>query len=150
MNCPYCGFTKTDRKKKSFGTYVCPRCDYQFEVSSAHVILDRILSVPFSSILYTPVIFIINYYFGKLAYNEESYLSFGVLVAFLLIISAFVSVFIYFIIIGRSSRIFIVQPHESRKTFLAKLLEINPLIKIAVMLTITAIFVGIFINQAPF
>ncbi|MHA1199556.1 MAG: hypothetical protein ACTSQF_09545 [Candidatus Heimdallarchaeaceae archaeon] len=145
MNCPYCGFEKTKRKKEaSFGTYTCPRCDYLFEVSFGKVILDLLLSVPFSSILYTPILLVINYFIGKATFNsEDSYLPFGVFLMFLLITTALLLLFVFYMISGRSSRIFIVkaQPDNS---FISKVKRIHPLLKMIVYLLIASIFAAIF------
>ena len=140
MKCPYCGFTKTERKKEeSFGTYSCPRCDYLFEVSAPRVILDLGLSIPFSSLIYTPVLLVINYFIAKAIFNSaESWLRFGFFLMFLLILTALLVLFVFYMISGRSSRVFIVKADQD-KGFISTIKEIHPLIKILVYLFIASI-----------
>lgn len=145
MNCPYCGFENAKRKKEtSFGTYTCPRCDYLFEVSIGRVMLDLTLSIPFSSLIYTPILLVINYFIAKATFNsDDSFLRFGVFLMFLLITTALLLLFIFYMISGRSSRIFIVkaQPDTS---FISTIKRIHPLIKMIVYLLIASIFAAIF------
>ena len=145
MKCPYCGFNKAKRKKEeSFGTYTCPRCDYLFEVSAVRVILDLVLSVPFSSLLYTPVLLVIIYFIAKALFNEEgSFLPFGVFLMSLLILTALLLLFMFYMISGRSSRIFIIKADHQKNIF-QKIIGIHPLVKMTVFLLIASIFAAIF------
>lgn len=137
MNCPYCGYSKTVRKKDGFKTYTCPRCSYLFEASFGGYLLERILSVPFNSIIYTPIILTINYYIA-LATFQESLVSFGIFVAFHNLMTAFVLLFILFITSGRKSRIFLVKTGK-KNNLITTINEINPLIKMVIFLFISAI-----------
>ena len=150
MNCPYCNYNKTDRKKESgFGTYTCPKCDYLFEVSAPRVILDLTLSIPFSSIIYTPIFLVVNYFIAVgLFVEESSLLPFGVFLMFLLVLTSLLLVFVFYMISGRSSRIFIVDPHQE-KSFITTIKRIHPLIKISIYLVVASIFAAIFI-PVPF
>ncbi len=145
MNCPYCGFNKAKRKKETnFRTYTCPRCDYLFEVSSGRVLLDLALSVPFSSWIYTPVLLVINYFIAKATFNSaESLLPMGVYLMFLLITTALLLLFLFFMIKGRSSRIFIVKAQQDTG-FISTIKRIHPLIKMITYLLIASIFAAIF------
>jgi hypothetical protein len=138
MICPYCGYSKAKNSKENIHVFTCPRCDYLFEVSIGRVILDRILSLPFSSIFYTPIILVIDYYLSRFLYREESLLSFGALLAFVILLSAFMMFFIWFITTGRTAQIFIVKTKKG-KSFITIIKEINPLVKIAVLLLIFVI-----------
>ncbi|MFW9851693.1 MAG: hypothetical protein ACFFDS_01990, partial [Candidatus Thorarchaeota archaeon] len=62
MKCPYCGYTKAKNTGDNIRSYSCPRCDYPFEVSLGDVIIEKALSIPFSTFIYTPIIFTINYF----------------------------------------------------------------------------------------
>ena len=150
MNCPYCNHNKAKRKKEEgFGIYTCPKCDYLFEVSAPRVILDLALSIPFSSLLYTPVFLVVNYFIAVgLFIEESSFLPFGVFLMFLLILTSLLLVFVYYMISGRSSRIFIVDTHQD-KGIISFIKKIHPLIKISVYLVIISIFAAIFIST-PF
>ena len=145
MKCPYCGFNNAKRKKEdSFGTYSCPRCDYLFDVSFFRVILDLGFAIPFSSLIYTPILLVINYYIAKALFNSSSsFLAFGIFLMFLLILTALLTIFIYYMISGRSSRIFIVNA-DQHKSFISVINKIHPLIKISVFLCIASIFAAIF------
>jgi len=149
MNCPYCNYRKTKRKKEEgFGVYTCPKCDYLFEVSAPRVILDLALSVPFSSLIYTPIVLVANYFIGVGLFVENSLFSFGVLLMFLFTLTALLLVFVYYMIAGRSSRIFIVKT-EQESNVISIIKRIHPLIKISIYLVIASIFAVIFIST-PF
>lgn len=143
MKCPYCGYTKTVNKEGKMRVFTCPRCDYLFEEPLGKVLLEKVLSVPFSSLIYTPILLVINYYLTQLIYTDNSPLSSGALMMFLILLTAFVLLFILYITTGRSTRIFIVKPTENRN-LIKKLLEINPLVKMSVFLIIASIFAGIY------
>ena len=142
MNCPYCGYSETKRKKDSFKVYTCPRCSYLFEAPFGGVLLEKILSIPFSSIIYTPIILTINYYIALRTF-QESQLSFGIFVAFHNLMSAFVLLFILFLTSGRKARIFLIKPGK-RSDIVTKIKETNPLIKMIVFLFISAIIFPFF------
>ena len=145
MKCPYCSFHKAQRKKDaSFGTYTCPRCDYLFEVSIPRVLLDITLSIPFSSLIYTPILLVINYFIAKATFREGySYLPFGVFLMFILILTALLLLFIFYMISGRTSRIFIAKTDHDTG-FISTIQRIHPLIKMTVYLIIASIFAAIF------
>jgi len=146
MICPYCGYSKpknADGKKREF---TCPRCDYLFEVSMVQVIMDKIFSVPFSSLIYTPIILLMGYYIAKRSYTsylsnlrpDSWVLSFGFFISFHYILVAFILLFILFISRNRKKSIFLFEIHED-KTFITKMKDISPLIKMILMLFISAL-----------
>ncbi|OLS32612.1 MAG: hypothetical protein HeimAB125_07150 [Candidatus Heimdallarchaeota archaeon AB_125] len=143
MKCPYCGYTKVVNKEGKMRVFTCPRCDYLFEESASKVILEKILSVPFCSIFYTPILLVISYYLSKLIYQESSLLSFGALLMFIILLTAFILLFIFYITSGRSSRVFIVKPTSDRSLFNI-LMASNSLLKIALFLIVSSIFAGIY------
>ncbi len=145
MKCPYCGSDIAKRKKDvSFRSYSCPRCDYLFEVSAGRIFLDIALSVPFSSLIYTPILMVAIYFLSKTIFNAESSLfSFGAFFMFMLIATALVLLFVFYLNSGRSSRIFIVKSQEN-KSVISFFKNIHPLIKISVFLIIASIFAAIF------
>ena len=143
MKCPYCGYTETVNKEGTMRVFTCPRCDYLFEESLSKVILEKMLSVPLCSLLYTPILLVVNYYFAKLIYQESSLLSFGALLMFLVLLTAFILLFIFYITSGRTSRIFIVKPTRDR-SFLRILMKSNSLLKISAFLIISSVFAAIY------
>ncbi|MHA1218115.1 MAG: hypothetical protein ACTSO5_05450 [Candidatus Heimdallarchaeaceae archaeon] len=143
MRCPYCGYTKTVNKEGKIRVFTCPRCDYLFEEPLSKVLLEKVLSVPFSSLIYTPILLVINYYFTQLIYRESSPLSSGALLMFLILLTALILLFVFYITSGGSSRIFIVKPTEKRN-LIKQLMDINSLVKISVFLIISSIFAGIY------
>lgn len=142
MNCPYCGYSKTTRKKDSLKVYTCPRCNYLFESSLGGFLLERILSVPFSSIIYTPIILTINYYLALLTF-QESLVSFGIFVAFHNLMTAFVLLFMLFVTSGRKTRIFLIKP-KKQSNLITTIKEISPLIKMALFMFISAVIFPFF------
>ena len=143
MKCPYCGFTKTVNKDDDIRLFTCPRCNYQFKESLGRVILEKILSVPFCSIIYTPILLVIIYYITQAIYKETSPLSYGALLMFFILLTAFILLFTFYITTGRSSRVFIVKPAENR-SFFQQLMDLNSLIKISILLIVSSIFAGIY------
>ena len=106
MKCPYCGYLKPKRKNNTFKTFTCPRCEYQFEAPFGEVVIDRILSVPFSSVIYTPLILIINYFIAHWTY-VGGILDFGMFLSFHILISISTLLFILFVTTRGSDQIFI-------------------------------------------
>jgi hypothetical protein len=143
MKCPYCGYTKTVNKDGKMRVFTCPRCDYLFEESVGKVILEKVLSVPFCSILYTPILLVINYYLARLIFTDNSPLSFGALLMFLILLTAFILLFVFYITSGRDSRVFIVKPTGDRR-LLKQLMDSHSLLKISLFLIISSIFAGIY------
>lgn len=147
MKCPYCGYLKPKRKKDSHKMYTCPRCDYLFEVPTGEVILDRILSIPFSSIIFTPLILMINYFVAHFTYSIGIF-GFGMFLAFHILMSMFTILFIIYITTRGSNQIFIVK--KSSKNFFQRIKDMSPLIKITVLLGIAAIIIPFVLNQKLF
>ena len=141
MICPYCGNLDTVSVEGKFREYHCSRCDYLFEVNTARVILDKILSIPFSSLLYSPIIITGTYYLAKVSYDEESLLSFGYFYAFLMLLWGFVALFTLFIISERRSQIFIIK---ERKNLFHAIKDASPLLKMGVIYVLTAISIPFF------
>ena len=148
MKCPYCGYLKPKQKKDSFKMYTCPRCDYLFEVPTGEIILDKILFIPFSSIIYTPFILTINYFIAHFTYSEGLF-DFGMLLAFHILMSMFSILFILYITTRGSDQIFIVKKRSS-KNLLHRIKDISPLIKITVLLGIAMIIVPFVLHQRLF
>lgn len=148
MKCPYCGYLKPKRKKGSPKMYTCPRCEYLFEVPTGEVILDRILSIPFSSIIYTPLILTINYFIAHFTYSE-GILGFGMLLAFHILMSMFIILFILYITTRGSDQIFILKKSSSKNLF-QRIKDISPLIKITVLLGIAVIIIPFVLHQKLF
>ncbi len=147
MKCPYCGYLKPTRKKGSPRMYTCPRCEYLFEVPTGEVILDRILSIPFSSIIYAPLILTINYFVAHFTYSEGIF-SFGMLLAFHVLMSMFTILFILYITTRGSDQIFILK--SSSKNLFQRIKDISPLIKITVLLGIAMIIIPFVLHQKLF
>lgn len=141
MICPYCGNLKTEAVKGKFKDFRCPRCDYLFEVPSARVVLDKILSVPFSSILYPPPIITGTYFLAKVGYAEDSPLPFGYFFAFLVLLWGFVTFFMLFVVSERRSQIFIIK---EKKNFLNEVKDASPLLKMTIIYIITALVIPFF------
>ncbi len=137
MKCPYCGYSKTKSNEESFKVYTCPRCDYLFEISVGEYLLEKILSIPFSSLIYTPIILTINYYLARYSFQENG-IAFGIFVAFHNLMVAFVLLFILFITSGRKSRIFLIKSRRNQGLF-DRIKEISPLVKISLFLFISAV-----------
>ncbi len=148
MKCPYCGYLKPKRKRDSFKMYTCPRCDYLFEVPAGEVILDRILSIPFSSIIYTTLILTINYFIAHFTYSEGIF-DFGMLLAFHILMSMFTILFILYITTRGSNQIFILKK-SSGKSLFQRIKDISPLIKITVLLGIAMIIIPSVLHQRLF
>lgn len=143
MKCPYCGYLKPKRKKNAFKMYTCPRCDYQFEVSTGEVILDRVLSVPFSSVFYTPIILTINYFIAHWTY-DEGILDFGMFISFHILMSIFTILFILYTTTRGSNQIFIIKKRSSNN-IIEKIKNISPLIKIVVFLGIAMMIIPLIV-----
>ncbi|MHA1417438.1 MAG: hypothetical protein ACTSVO_02330 [Candidatus Heimdallarchaeaceae archaeon] len=148
MKCPYCGYLKPKRKKDVFKMYTCPRCDYLFEVPTGEVILDRILSIPFASIIYAPLILIINYFIAHFTYSEELF-DFGMFLAFHILMSMFTVLFILYITTRGSDQIFIIKKSSSINIY-QRIKDISPLIKITILLDIALIIVPFILHQRLF
>ncbi|MHA2309507.1 MAG: hypothetical protein ACXABJ_09540, partial [Candidatus Heimdallarchaeaceae archaeon] len=97
MLCPYCGYLKAKSTKENIRKFSCPRCDYQFEKSIGEVALEKILSVPFSSVLYSPLILGLNFVIAKYTFPEESIVTLGIFYTFHILMSAFVVLAILYI-----------------------------------------------------
>ena len=141
MICPYCGNLNTVHVKGKFKEFKCPRCDFLFEVSSARVILDRILSVPFSSIIYPPFIITATYFLAKAGYAEESLLPFGYFFAFLVLMWGFINFFMLFVVSERRSQIFIIK---EKKNFFHAIKDASPLLKMGIIYVLTAVIIPFF------
>ncbi len=139
MKCPYCGYLKPKRKKNAFRMHTCPRCDYQFEASTGEVILDKVLSVPFSSVLYTPIIITINYFIAYWSY-DGGILDFGMFVSFHILMSIVTILFILYVTTRGSNQIFILKK-RSGNNIIEKIKNVSPLIKISVYLGIATIII---------
>ncbi|MHA1201806.1 MAG: hypothetical protein ACTSQ4_04720 [Candidatus Heimdallarchaeaceae archaeon] len=152
MKCPYCGYLRPERKKESLKAYTkmytCPRCDYLFNVPTGEVILDKILSIPFSSIIYTPLILTINYFVAHFTYGGGIF-DFGVFLAFYVLMSMFTILFILYVTTRGSVQIFIVKKSSSEKLF-QRIKDISPLIKITVLLGIAMIIIPFVLHQRLF
>lgn len=148
MKCPYCGYIKPTRKKDAFKTYTCPRCDYQFEVPTGEIILDKILSIPFSSIIYTPIILVINYFVAHFTYSGGLF-EFGIFLAFHILMSIFTILFILFVTTRGSDQIFIVKKRSST-TLIQWIRDISPLVKISFLLMVTVLIIPFTLNQKLF
>jgi hypothetical protein len=151
MNCPYCGYSKLNRVEDKRREFTCRRCDYLFEVSTSDIVLDKIFSVPFCSLIYTPAILTIGYYIARRSYNsyqlnlqpDSWVLSFGFFISFHYVLIAFILLFILLISRNRKKSIFLFEIKEE-KAFLTRIMDISPLTKISVMLFVAA-FIFFFI-----
>ncbi len=137
MKCPYCGYTKTKNTGENFRSYSCPRCDYPFQASLGDVIVKKTLSIPFSTFIYTPIIFTIDYFIAKYSF-QGAIVEFGLALSFHLVMSSLVLLFILFITTEQKSRIFLFKK-QSDKSFFAKVNEFSPLLKIAILLILIAL-----------
>ena len=100
------------------------------------MIVDKALSIPFSTFIYTPAIFTINYFIAKYSF-QGAIIEFGLALSFHLVMSSLALLFVLFITTEQKSRIFLFKK-ESDKSFFAKVNEFSPLLKIAVILIIIA------------
>ncbi|MBY8999731.1 MAG: hypothetical protein KGD64_02345 [Candidatus Heimdallarchaeota archaeon] len=141
-------YLKPKRKKNAFKMHTCPRCDYQFEVPTGEVILDRILSVPFSSVLFTPIILSINYFIAHWTY-EGGILDFGMFVSFHILISISTLLFILYVSTRGSNQIFILNKRSSNN-IIQNIKNISPLIKISAFLGIALIAIPFILHQRLF
>lgn len=137
MKCPYCGYTNAKKTEENFRSYSCPRCDYPFEASLGDVIVEKALSIPFSTFIYTPIIFTIDYFIAKYSF-QNAIVDFGLALSFHLLMSSLVLLFILFITTEQKSRIFLFKK-QSEKNFFAKVKEFSPLLKIAFILILIAL-----------
>lgn len=144
MKCPYCGYLKPIKEEGSFRVHKCPRCDYLFEISFGEAVLEKILSIPFSSLLYSPAIFTINYFVAKWTYSG-GYFDFGVFLSFHILISIFTVLFILFVTTRGSTQIFIIK-NQAEDNFVQTVKSISPLVKIAGILFIVMIIVPFVVN----
>jgi hypothetical protein len=145
MLCPYCGYLKAKSIEESMRKFNCPRCDYQFEKSIGDVILDRILSVPFSSIIYSPLILGLNFLIAKYTYPEQSIVTLGIFYTFHILMSAFVVLSILYITRGRKASIILFESKKKR-SFFEIMNDISPLAKITVILCIASIIMPFIIH----
>jgi hypothetical protein len=145
MLCPYCGYLKAKSTEESIRKFSCPRCDYQFEKSIGEVILDKILSVPFSSLIYTPIILGLNFVVAKYTFPEESVVTLGIFYTFHILMSAFVVLSLLFLTRGRRSSIMLFESKKERS--LSEVLnDISPLAKISVFLLIASIIMPFIVH----
>ncbi|MHA1953428.1 MAG: hypothetical protein ACW96U_05745 [Candidatus Heimdallarchaeaceae archaeon] len=138
MLCPYCGYLKAKSTKENIRKFSCPRCDYQFEKSIGEVALEKILSVPFSSVLYSPLILGLNFVIAKYTFPEESIVTLGIFYTFHILMSAFVVLAILYITRGRRESIILFESKKKR-SFFETLNDSSPLIKIAIILLVISI-----------
>ena len=138
MLCPYCSYLKAKNTKESIRKFSCPRCDYQFEKSIGEVGLHKILSVPFSSILYSPLILGLNFVIAKYTFPEESIVTLGIFYTFHILMSAFVVLVILYITRGRRESIILFESKKKR-SFNEILNDISPLVKITIILLLASI-----------
>lgn len=138
MECPYCGYKNTKNSKENIRIFNCPRCDYQFEKSVSEVILGKILSVPFCSLIYTPLILGLNFIIAKYTFPSESIVTLGIYYTFHILMSAFVVLAILFITSGRRSQIILLET-KKKKSFIKMVKDVSPLAKITLMLFIVSI-----------
>jgi len=144
MKCPYCGYPKAKKTDKNFRSFSCPRCDYPFEASLGDVVVEKALSIPFSTFIYTPIILVIDYFIAKYTF-QNAIVEFGLALSFHLVMSSFILLFILFLTTEQKSRIFLLKS-QSDKKFFAKINEFSPLAKIAILLIIVA-FISPFVFQ---
>ncbi len=138
MNCPYCGYDSFNEVRVSTERhYECRRCKYQFPVSVLAKVFDKIISIPLASLIYTPIIFVVNYYFAKVSYISAM-LSFTAYLIFTLILSICVIMFLYFTSNESKTTIFIIKKSRG---FWRDILAISPLLKICFLLFLSLFFV---------
>ena len=138
MLCPYCGYKKAKNSKENRRKFLCPRCDYQFEKSISEVALEMILSVPFCSIIYSPLILGLNYVIARYTYPEQSVVTLGIFYSFHILMSAFVVLVILYITSGTKKSIILFEP-KKKSGFFERLKEVSPLAKITLILFLASI-----------
>ncbi|MHA1667637.1 MAG: hypothetical protein ACTSUR_03175 [Candidatus Heimdallarchaeaceae archaeon] len=142
LKCPYCGFPQTKKKEGTTKTFQCPRCEYIFEVSRARITLEAILSIPFSSIIYSSIIITGTYFLAKIGFPDVSKLSFGLFYSFLIILCALFSFFILFLTTERGSQIFLIK--EKKKNLYYAFKSSSPLFKMGIIFLLTALIIPFF------
>jgi len=145
MLCPYCGYLRAKNTKENIRKFSCPRCDYQFEKSIGEVVLEKILSVPVSSIIYSPLILGLNFVIARYTFPEESLVSLGIFYSFHILMSAFVVLSILYITRGRKSSIMLFESKKER-SLIEFLNDVSPLAKISVILLLASIIMPFIIH----
>ncbi|NPD88778.1 MAG: hypothetical protein HGN29_08630 [Asgard group archaeon] len=145
MLCPYCGYLRAKSTKENIRKFSCPKCDYQFEKSIGEVALEKILSVPFSSIIYSILILGLNFVVAKYTFPEESVVTLGIFYTFLILMSAFVVLSILYITRGRKASILLFESKKKR-SFFETLNDVSPLAKITVILFLASIIMPFVIH----
>ena len=138
MLCPYCGYKKAKNSKENKRKFLCPRCDYQFDKSISEVALETILSVPFSSIIYSPLILGLNYVIAKYTYPQQSVVTLGIFYSVHILMSASVVLAILYITSCRIKSIILFEP-KKKSSFVETVKEVSPLAKITVILFLASI-----------
>jgi hypothetical protein len=138
MLCPYCGYKKAKNSKENLRKFHCPRCDYQFEKSLFEVVLEKILSVPFCSLIYSPLILGLNYVIARYTFPEQSVVTLGIFYTFHILMSAFVVLALLYITSGRIKSIILFEPKKKSGLF-KTVMEVSPLAKIATILFLASI-----------
>ncbi|MCG3221243.1 MAG: hypothetical protein H7641_07670 [Candidatus Heimdallarchaeota archaeon] len=138
MLCPYCGYLKAKNTKENIRKFSCPRCDYQFEKSIGEVVLEKILSIPFSSVIYSPIILGLNFVIAKYTFPEESVVTLGIFYTFNILMSAFVVLSILYITRGRKASIMLFE-RKKKRSFFEALNDASPLVKITIILFLASI-----------
>lgn len=138
MRCPYCNYAKARPKEDEPFIYQCPRCKYVFEVSPTEQLLEKLFSIPFSSVLYSLVIlgliFLIAW-FGTI--NSRELLR-NTFVGLVLFVALSLLVF-YFTATRRKRGILLVVPKEP---WIKQLLSISPILKMVFIFLVVAIGVS--------
>lgn len=142
MRCPYCDSTRVFRRKDLYErVYACRRCAYQFEVSLVKVIVHKIFSFPYSSIIYYPIIMGIIYLLAMYTYVDNELKRSGYAV-FLIFFAVFILLFFGFTIVEENP-IFLMSRQGNQWE---RLKGAHPLFKLALYLFISAFFAPFVFN----
>ncbi|MHA1686706.1 MAG: hypothetical protein ACTSYD_09920 [Candidatus Heimdallarchaeaceae archaeon] len=135
MRCPYCNYMKTKPKDDDPLSYTCPRCKYEFEVTPMEKILDRLFSIPFSSVLFALVVLGIDFFVAWISTLNAKDSLMPTCIGIIVFSSLLLLIF-YFSITRRKRGILLIVPKEP---FKQRLFNISPILKTVLYLIIVAI-----------